>query len=466
MEQNPLFSRTRWRLAGWYAGVIGCILGLCGLGVYHLVALANRETIDSGLESVANALHDSLEPVLQQPGQLQQIAQELSFELCSTQADCLSKTARTLPPIPKMSESVSYYMRLVDKAGKPIALAGKQPERLAIAKRCCEAQIASLSKHWQTLADHQGMQYRQISLPIHSQNHLWGYLQMGRSLNDLNQHLAALRLTLLLGWPVAMLLIATSSWWLAGKAIQPVYQSYQQMRQFTADAAHEFRTPLAAMESTIEAAIRLYGQSQELPESTFESQGFLGVLQRQIARLSQLVRDLLLLTRIDQKELTGEPVTCCLNDLVSDLVEELAFLSIEAEVTLSMQVLPQQPLCVWGNEEQFYRLVSNLMINAIQATPPEGKVTVVLDQSEEYALIQVQDTGIGIAPEDQSQIFDRFYRVHKDRSRQTGGSGLGLAIACAIARTHHGSIQVQSQLGFGSTFTVRLPISSETQECG
>ena len=451
MEQNPLFSRTRWRLAGWYAGVMGCILGLCGLGVYHIVALANRETIDSGLESVANALHDSLEPVLQQPGQLQQIARELSFELCLTQADCLPKTARTLPPIPKMSESVSYYMRLVDKAGKPIALAGKQPERLA---------SASLSKHWQTLADHQGMQYRQISLPIHSQNHLWGYLQMGRSLNDLNQHLAALRLTLLLGWPVAMLLIATSSWWLAGKAIQPVYQSYQQMRQFTADAAHEFRTPLAAMESTIEAAIRLYGQSQELPESTFESQGFLGVLQRQIARLSQLVRDLLLLTRIDQKELTGEPVTCCLNDLVSDLVEELAFLAIEAGVTLSMQVLPQQPLCVRGNEEQLYRLVFKLMVNAIQAAPPEGKVTVVLDQSEEYALIQVQDTGIGIAPQDQSQIFDRFYRVHKDRSRQTGGSGLGLAIAQAIARTHHGTIQVQSQLGLGSTFTVRLPISN------
>ena len=457
MEQNPLFSRTRWRLAGWYAGVMGCILGLCGLGVYHVVALANRETIDRGLESVANALHDSIEPVLQQPGLLQRIAQELSFKLCLTQIDCLPKTAHTLPPIPKVSESVSYYMRLVDKTGRPIALAGKQPERLV---------IASVSKHWQTLADGQGMQYRQISLPLHSQNHVWGYLQMGRSLSDLDEHLAALRITLLLGWPLAMLLIATSSWWLARKAMQPVYQSYQQMQQFTADAAHEFRTPLAAMESTIEAARRLYGQSQELPQSAFESQGFLGVLQRQIARLSQLVEDLLLLTRIVQQELTGEPVTCCLNDIVSDLVEELAFLAIEARVTLSMQMLSPEPLYVRGNEEQLYRLVSNLMVNAIQSTPPEGKVTVVLDQSEEYALIQVQDTGIGIAPEDQSQIFDRFYRVHKDRSRQTGGSGLGLAIAQAIARTHHGSIQVQSQLSFGSTFTVRLPISSESKDCG
>ena len=449
MEKNPLFYRTRLHLAGWYAGVMGCILGLCGFGVYHVVAIASRETIDHGLESVANALHDSIEPVLQQPGQLQQLAQELSFELCLTQADCLPKTGRTLPSISKVAAPVNYYLRLLDTAGKPIAIAGRQPTRLP---------NTPVAQHWQTFTNRPDIRYRLISLPLYSQNHLWGYLQLGRSLNDLDQHLKALRLTLLIGWPLATSLIVWSSWWLAGKAMQPVYQSYQQMQQFTADAAHEFRTPLAAMESTIEAARRLYGQSKELPQSAFESQGFLGVLQRQIARLSQLVGDLLLLTRIDQQELTGEPVTCCLNDLVSDLVEELAFLAIEAGVTLSMQVQAQKPLSVRGNEEQFYRLVSNLMVNAIQATPPRGKVTVVLGQSEEYALIQVQDTGIGIAPEDQSRIFDRFYRVHKDRSRQTGGSGLGLAIACAIASAHHGNIHLQSQLGLGSTFTVRLPL--------
>jgi len=451
MENNSLFSRTRLRLAGWYAGVMGCILGMCGLGAYHVVALANHETIDSGLESAATALHDSIEPVLQQPGHLQQIAQELSLELCLTRANCLPKAARTLPPIPKVSESVSYYMRLVDKAGRPIALAGKQPEQLP---------TTSVSKHWQTLADRQGMQYRQISLPLHSQNNLWGYLQMGRSLNDLHQHLATLRLTLLLGWPVAMVLIAWSSWWLAGKAMQPVYQSYQQIQQFTTDAAHEFRTPLTAMESTIEAARRLYGKSYELSDFESNNQRFLGVLQRQITRLSQLVGDLLLLTRIDQQEMAGESLPCCLNDLVSDLVEELAFLAIETQVTLSMQILTQEPLYVLGNEEQLYRLISNLIVNAIQATPNGGKVIVVLERNEQDALIQVQDTGMGIALEDQSRIFDRFYRVHKDRSRQTGGSGLGLAIAQAIARTHHGSIQVQSQLGLGSTFTVRLLTSS------
>jgi hypothetical protein len=117
MEQNSLFSQTRWRLAGWYAGVMGCILGLCGLGIYNGVALANRKTIDHSLESVANTVHNSIESVLQQPEHLQQIAQELSWQLCLNPANCLPKTVGTLSPISPVSQSVRYYMRLVDKTG-------------------------------------------------------------------------------------------------------------------------------------------------------------------------------------------------------------------------------------------------------------------------------------------------------------------------------------------------------------
>lgn len=111
-----------------------------------------------------------------------------------------------------------------------------------------------------------------------------------------------------------------------------------------------------------------------------------------------------------------------------------------------------------GNEEQLYRLISNLIMNAIQATPSGGKVTVFLEDSEHYAIIKVQDTGIGIAVEHQGRIFDRFYRVDRNRSRTSGGSGLGLAIALAIALAHKGTIHLQSQPGLGSTFTVRLPL--------
>lgn len=447
MERNQLFRLTRLRLAAWYALVMGCILGVSGLGVYHVVAHAYRETIDQGLESVAEALHKSIEPVSQQPEHLQQLAKQLSLELCVTQADCLTQTAVVKNQISEAADTVNYYMRLLDRAGRAIALAGTHLEELP---------ITSPTKHWRSLKNRHGLHYRQITLPLYTHNQLSGYIQVGRSLKDLDQHLAALRLTLLLGWPITMIFIAICSWWLAGLAMQPVYRSYHQMEQFTADAAHEFRTPIAAMRSTIDAAFRLYGQVGS--ESGFQSaNGILQVLKRQNSRLSQLVGDLLLLARLDQQQQTREYQPCCLNDLISDLVEELAFLAFEAQVKLT-QVQAQEKLYVLGNEEQLYRLISNLIVNAIQATPKDGSVSVCLKHSERYALIQVQDTGIGIAKEHQSRIFDRFWRVNKDRSRTSGGPGLGLAIAGAIAKAHKGSIQVQSQLGIGSTFTVRLPL--------
>lgn len=452
MEGNPIFRQTRLRLAAWYTLVMGGIVGLSGLGVYSVVAHAYYETIDRGLQSVANALHNSIEAAWQQPGQLQRLAKDFSLELCVAQTNCLPKTAGVKQSIKETTNQVNYYIRLLDRSGKLFASAGMQFDKLP---------ITSLSQHWQIITDSSGTRYRQITLPLSTQNQFSGYLQVARSLTDLDQNLAYLRLTLVLGLPISMIFVALSSWWLAGRAMQPVYLSYQQMQQFTADAAHEFRTPLAAMHSTIEAAIKL----QQEPKS---NSGILDVLKRQNRRLSQLVGDLLLLTRIDQKQLTKEYQSCCLNDLISDLIEELAFLAIEAEVNLSKQMLFSQKLSVMGNEEQLYRLVSNLIVNAIQATASGGKVTVVLSDRDvlrqvasrlRYATIKIQDTGLGIAPEHQLRIFDRFYRVDRNRSRTSGGSGLGLAIAMAIVQAHKGSIHVQSQPGLGSTFTVRLPLS-------
>lgn len=114
-----------------------------------------------------------------------------------------------------------------------------------------------------------------------------------------------------------------------------------------------------------------------------------------------------------------------------------------------------------GNEDELYRLVANLVINAIEYTNPGGTVTLVLKQKNDQALIQVVDTGIGISDPDKKLIFNRFYRVDKARSRRQGGSGLGLSIAQAIAMSHQGHIEVKSQINQGSTFTVYLPLSSK-----
>ncbi len=295
--------------------------------------------------------------------------------------------------------------------------------------------------------------YQEITVPLHSRNHQnWGYLQVRRTLKDYENYLADTRFALLLGLPLSMLLVGVASWWLAKRAMQPVYISYAQIQQFTADAAHELRTPLAAIQATVESALRIHDFSEE------EARDILSRVDRQNQRLSQLVKDLLLLSRMDQLALPLKKQVCCLNDLISDVAEEFAALAMNAGVQLKTKILVLQPLYIRGDEEQLYRLVSNLTANAIQYTPVGGEVTLILDYCNYHAVIQIKDTGIGIAPQHQTRIFDRFYRVSGDRSRNTGGSGLGLPIASAIASAHQGNIQVVSELGKGSIFIVRIPL--------
>ncbi|MBD1900018.1 HAMP domain-containing histidine kinase [Trichocoleus sp. DQ-A3] len=449
MNENKLFQLTRWRLAGWYAGVMGVILSLCGVAVYEAIARANWVALDRELESVAGTLHDSIEPILQQPGRLEPAIQQLLPDICLLGEKCVSQienpTRHTLGAI----HQGDYYVRLLENSGRPVALAGLQPVGLLAADK---GDRVSTPQLWQILQNRQGTRFHQISLSLHTKdNRPWGYLQVGRSLKELDDHLTALKFILLLGLPVAMIVVAGSSWWLAGLAMQPIYQSYGQIQQFTADAAHELRTPLAAIQATVESTLRM-NQLSEL-----EARDTLKTIERQNYRLSELVRDLLLLSRMDRQALSIKYRPACLNDLVSDVAEELSALAIAADLTLSIDIRTPEPLHVNGDEEQLYRLIFNLVVNAIQYTPAGGQVAVILDSSTQ-ALIYIKDTGVGIALPEQTRIFDRFYRVNSDRSRHTGGSGLGLSIAKAIAIAHNGSIEVQSELSKGSTFTIRLPL--------
>lgn len=446
---------------------MGIILGICGLGVYQAMADAGRVALNRELESIAGTLHDDIEPTLKQPGQLEPNTQQL-LPICFTVAKCPSQMAAAKRHIlGAINQSNFYYVRFFDRSGHLIAIAGVHPEGLS---------PIFDQKLQQTLFDREGNRYRQTSLSLHTYNYIpWGYMQVGRSLKEFDDYLAKLRWILGLGLPMAMALVAVSGWWLAELAMQPIRQSYQKMQQFTADAAHEFRTPLAVLQATVESIfpmlelhsdrnVETFAPTDKFDERLFSSDVEVQpqqIIERQIARLSQLVKDLLLLSRMEQQVLSVQKQPCCLNDLINDLVEEFEDLAKAAGVNLSTNVRLQELLYVAGDLEQLYCLVSNLIVNAIQYTLPEGRVTVILDSSHQYALVQVQDTGIGIAPVNRDRIFERFYRVNGDRSRSTGGSGLGLAIAMAIAQAHGGSLQLKSQLGKGSTFTIQLPLVTD-----
>jgi signal transduction histidine kinase len=442
MRQNKLFNKTRVSLSLWYAAVMGLILSLLGFGVYKAISHAHWIALDRELESVAGTLHDSLELKLKQPGKIEPIIGELLPNLCLVGASCYTDRNNPQRHILSAVSQNNYYTRLYDTSGRLIAVSGDYPVGFSQA----------LNKEpWQILSDRSGKIYHQISLSLHTQTREdWGYFQVGRSLADFEDYLGRVKLILLLGLPISLILVAVASWWLAGLAMQPIYLSYQQIEQFTADAAHELRTPLAAMQATVESALLVDLDQQETKD-------ILTTIERDNKRLIQLVADLLLLARMDRNAIPLRREKCCLNDLVSDLVEELETLAIANRITLTNEIRTNKPLNVVGDCNQLYRLVYNLIVNAIQYTPSEGKVTVILERDDRYALIKVRDTGIGIAPEHQKKIFDRFYRLQSDRSRSTGGSGLGLAIAQSIARSHQGKLNVQSELGEGSTFVLLLP---------
>ena len=439
---NKLFGQTRWRLATWYAGIMGAILVLCGLGVYKALTYAHRLTITQELESVANNFHEILEPILKQPGKLAPAATKILPNLCLASTECSVVYAEKNKA---GFQSREYYFRLLDPAGNLIAVAGRQPEDL-------------LWNKTKKFMDVDRDDYQQVSIMLHTHEfQIWGYLQVGRSLPEYELYIAHLRSMFLIGLPTVIIILSVMSWWLAGRAMQPIYQSYQLLQQFTADAAHELRTPLAAIRATVESTLMMSTITD------IEAQNTLRTIGRQNLRLSKLVADLLMLCRMDRQLSikSSDPITkekVSLVNLLQDIAEDFAFLAINSKIKLVTQILVTEPLTITGNYEQLYRLLSNLVANALQYTSAGGEVKLILARRAKYALLHIQDTGIGISKDNLNKIFDRFYRVNSDRSRHTGGSGLGLSIARAIAQAHQGTIRVESQLGQGSVFTIVLPI--------
>ncbi|HEY9827903.1 MAG TPA: two-component system sensor histidine kinase RppB [Stenomitos sp.] len=451
MNINRLFRRSRTQLALWYTLIMGGILSLSGFVVYRSIVQSNWVALEREIESIAGTLHDSLEPMLPATGDPAIVLQQIFPDLCLVGKHCTVNPTLIQRHTIGISDRTIYYIRLFDHHGKLLAFSPNQPPHLS---------NTLTSTAWQTITTSEGTRYHQFTTILHSagkhdlaghSHGSWGYLQIGRTLASLDAETKRTQWILGIGFPIALGLIVASSWWLSGLAMQPIYQSYQQQQQFTANAAHELRSPLASLLATVEALLRV-------PEpDPSHLQTMLQTIERQGRRLSHLIRDLLLLADLEQNETPIPFQPCCLNDLVNDLTEEFLELAVGSNIQLTCQV-PLIAVYVIGNESHLYRLVSNLIANAIQYTMAGGSVVVSLEEHERTAAIAIKDTGVGIPAEQQNRIFDRFYRVDGDRSRKTGGTGLGLAIAQAIAHKHQAILRIESQVGQGSTFTLEMAI--------
>jgi heavy metal sensor kinase len=326
-------------------------------------------------------------------------------------------------------------------------------------------------------------------LPLSTQP---GTLIIARSTKQIDQALHGLVRTFIIAVPLALALAAGGGIFLARRALKPVdkiaqtaqkigeadlsqrinvntkdelgrlaatlnemigrlEKAFQRQKQFTSDASHELRTPLAVIEAESTLALQ-----KERPPSDYRQS--LEIVSRETRQMSSLIDQLLTLARADAGKEQWNFAEVDLGKLITNL-------SIDAEVLcqekgLSFQLGQTQDLVVKGDEARLRELFMNLLDNAIRYTSAPGTVSLSLRREGQMAVVAITDTGIGIPPEDIPLIFERFYRVDKSRSRAEGGIGLGLAICQHIAEAHGGKIEVESQMGTGSTFSVWLPLQS------
>ena len=332
-----------------------------------------------------------------------------------------------------------------------------------------------------------------MSYPIKHGETLVNILRVGTSLRPVEEMLNRLVFVLLIGSPLAVIVSMFGGWFLAGRALRPVdtitlaaqriaagdltqrihttsadeigrlastfndmiallEASIRQIRQFSADASHELRRPLTITKGETELALRKERTPEvyrEVLESNLE----------EIDRMSRIVDELLFLSRADLGEIkiAKEPVQ--LDQLVQEIQHQAIVLGKDREVETVLGTL--EPTQVVGDEWRLRELFLNIVDNAVKYSQEKGTVEINLEHANGMAKISVQDNGIGISPDEQKLVFDRFFRSDTARAHAQKGTGLGLAICKWIAETHQGQIQVESTPGQGSRFTIFLPLHSQ-----
>jgi signal transduction histidine kinase len=328
--------------------------------------------------------------------------------------------------------------------------------------------------------------------PLIADHNVVGILQVAVPLREVEQTLRLLMISLLAAGAIILIAGVRGGAWLAARALSPVgeiartaqqivraedlgqrvpaapaddelgqltdtinemlerlQELFSAQRRFVADVSHELRTPLTAMRGNLEILRR--GAVRD-PVALDQS---LAAMEREANRLVRLVGDLLLLAQAEAGlSIRHEPVA--LDELVLEVVRELHPLAVG--VALTPEIAEQVE--VMGDRDRLKQALLNVVVNALQHTPPGGCVYVALDRVDGHAELRISDTGEGIAEEDLPRVFDRFYRADKARSRGTGGAGLGLAIVKWIAEAHDGSARAISVPGQGSTFVLELPVAA------
>jgi heavy metal sensor kinase len=335
-----------------------------------------------------------------------------------------------------------------------------------------------------------GIPYRMVNTPVYRDGSLAYIIQLGTHLRFVRKSLSNFKGNILAVFPIILVLGSLGGWILARKSVSPIGYvasktktitsktlserlnprgtgdemddligtingmiarlegSFKRMAEFTADASHELKTPICAMKGEAEVLLLKERKGEEYQEC-------LAHFIEEFDRLNHLINDLILLAKFDTTQVELKRAPLRLDLLIQDLSDLFRVLAEQNNIALEIGTVEE--VTVMGDKMRLQQLFTNLIDNAIKYTP-KGSIHVTVERNEGAGLVKIMDTGMGIPKEEQENIFKRFYRVDKSRSKEIGGVGLGLSIAEWIVHAHQGKIEVKSELNQGSTFTVYLPL--------
>ena len=464
------FKSIRSRLTAWYILLLGIILILFSVFLNYFLSKRLYESVDNSLTVSATVVATS----------------------------AVMKFNRS--PLPGLDQFFEQFMgagnlnkfyRIYDGSGN----VGSQSNNIDASKfpLSQEAYADALSgiNSYETFLVDGKHPIRVITMPILREKKLVNLVQVGTSLEAVKETLRNLRIFLLTAVPSVLVFATLFARFLARRALKPISKiiktardigqgqelsqripvfkvqdelgqlaltfnemmdrlenSFAQMRQFSSDASHELRTPLTVLQGQNELVLSKLRDPKEYQEVIISNL-------EEIKYMSKVLEDLFVLSRSDENQVLLNYKRMDLRDLVEEVCRHAEILAEEKNISIVIAFLEQ--VKINGDEVRLRQMVWNILHNGIKYTQPGGELKVSLLEESGFALLSIQDTGIGIPEKDLPFIFDRFYRVDKARSKDEGGSGLGLSICRHIAEAHKGKIKVESKPGLGTRFKIHIP---------
>ncbi|MCC3406999.1 MAG: sensor histidine kinase [Microcoleus sp. PH2017_10_PVI_O_A] len=445
-----MFQATRRRLAIWYTAVTAVLLLLFATGFYFYVRNTLIDRIDDTLNHVVEIVERTL------------VIEPLTSPKTGSKTKLKVNIQASFRDSSDAVEDDHIDLEWFSPTGELLWSTLSEPLNVPIhANRTGETVWVINNK----LQSDQNYSLRQVTQRVEIGRQVLGYLRVSHPWFEVTKPIRQLIFDLILGAGLTLISVAAIGWLLSGLAIAPVRESYSRLKQFTADASHELRNPIATIQTNVQVA---------LAEPDIEPQQHqqLQVIERLTRRLGRLVDDLLFLARQDSGIVQQQWVDVPLDALLMEVIEEQLAIALTQNLSLSLEIIDspdtENNFTVLGDWDQLARLFTNLVSNAVQYTPSGGEIEVELqlpakNKRNSSAInsalqIKVTDTGIGISPEALPHLFDRFYRADPARThRSAAGSGLGLAIAKAIVENHRGQIRIDSQVDRGTAVTVTIP---------